>query len=75
MVSGVLVRRDEDSMLTGCVCVVTLIMSDENFAKLVAGKAKAQSMFMGGKLKIKGDMMKSTRLEPILAKTQSKSKL
>lgn len=30
---------------------------------------------MGGKLKIKGDMMKATRMEPILKKAQSKAKL
>lgn len=54
---------------------VTLSLSDEDFAKLVAGKANAQRLFMGGKLKIKGDMMKATRMEPILKKAQSKAKL
>lgn len=55
--------------------IVTLSLSDEDFAKLVAGKANAQRLFMGGKLKIKGDMMKATRMEPILKKAQSKAKL
>jgi len=54
---------------------VTLSLSDENFAKLVSGKAKAQSLFMSGKLKIKGDVMKATKMEPILAKAQTKAKL
>jgi len=45
---------------------VTLVLADGDFLKLVNGTAKAQSLFMGGKLKIKGDMMKATRLEPIL---------
>lgn len=54
---------------------VTLQLSDEDFGKLVAGQANAQRLFMGGKLKIKGDMMKATRMEPILKKAQSKAKL
>lgn len=37
---------------------VTLSLSDENFGKLVSGKTKAQSLFMSGKLKIKGNVMK-----------------
>jgi putative sterol carrier protein len=39
---------------------VTLILSDENFAKLIAGKQKAQTLFMSGKLKVKGNVMKGT---------------
>ena len=49
---------------------VTLILSDENFGKLVQGKAKAQQLFMSGKLKIKGNIMKATKLEPVLSKAQ-----
>ena len=30
---------------------------------------------MGGKLKIRGDMMKATKMEPILKRAQAKSKL
>jgi hypothetical protein len=30
---------------------------------------------MGGKLKIKGDVMKATKMAPILKKAQTKSKL
>ena len=37
---------------------VTLSLSDEDFAKLVSGKTQAQRLFMSGKLKIKGDVMK-----------------
>jgi putative sterol carrier protein len=47
-------------------------MDDENFDKLVSGKAKAQTLFMGGKLKIKGDLMKATKLEPILGQAKAK---
>jgi len=54
---------------------VILILSDENFGKLVAGKTKAQSLFMSGKLKIKGNVMKATKMEPILARAQTKAKL
>ncbi|KAI1100947.1 sterol-binding-like protein [Jackrogersella minutella] len=54
---------------------VTLSLSDEDFAKLVAGQANAQRLFMGGKLKIKGDVMKATKLQPILQKAQTKAKL
>ncbi|KAI1662812.1 sterol-binding-like protein [Daldinia decipiens] len=54
---------------------VTLSLSDEDFGKLVTGQANAQRLFMSGKLKIKGDMMKATKLQPILAKAQTKAKL
>ena len=54
---------------------VTLILSEENFGKLVAGKANAQRLFMGGKLKIRGNIMKATKMEPILKKAQTKAKL
>ena len=37
---------------------VTLNLSDEDFGKMVAGKTQAQRLFMSGKLKIKGDVMK-----------------
>lgn len=49
-------------------------MSDEDFSKLVLGKAKAQSLFMSGKLKIKGNVMKAAKLEPILNKAQGQTK-
>lgn len=49
---------------------VTLSLSDENFGKLVEGKTKAQQLFMSGKLKIKGNIMKATKLEPVLSKAQ-----
>ena len=37
---------------------VSLSLSDEDFGKMVAGKTQAQRLFMSGKLKIKGDVMK-----------------
>jgi putative sterol carrier protein len=50
-------------------------LAEEDFGKLVSGKAKAQALFMSGKLKIKGDVMKATHMEPILKKAQTKAKL
>ena len=37
---------------------MTLSLSDDDFAKLASGKTQAQRLFMSGKLKIKGDVMK-----------------
>ena len=54
---------------------MTLSLSDEDFSKLVNGKANAQKLFMSGKLKVKGDVMKATKAEPVLKKAQSKAKL
>ncbi|ETN42666.1 uncharacterized protein HMPREF1541_01823 [Cyphellophora europaea CBS 101466] len=54
---------------------VVLSLSDENFGKMVTGKAKAQQLFMSGKLKVKGNVMKATKMEPILAKASPKAKL
>ncbi|KAL8738106.1 MAG: hypothetical protein Q9181_001053 [Wetmoreana brouardii] len=54
---------------------VTLSLSDEDFGKMVAGKTQAQRLFMSGKLKIKGDVMKATKMEPVLKKAQTKAKL
>jgi putative sterol carrier protein len=69
---AVILRRTTANVLP----TVTLSLSDEDFGKLVAGKANAQRLFMGGKLKVKGDVMKATKMEPILKKAQAvKAKL
>ncbi|KAK9479094.1 SCP2 sterol-binding domain-containing protein [Lipomyces japonicus] len=44
---------------------VTLALSDDNFQKLIDGKINAQKLFMSGKLKIKGDIMKASSAENI----------
>ena len=54
---------------------MTLILDDAEFGKLISGKSNAQNLFMKGKLKIKGDVMKATKMEPILKKAQTKAKL
>ncbi|KAL8919091.1 MAG: hypothetical protein Q9208_006975 [Pyrenodesmia sp. 3 TL-2023] len=48
---------------------------DEEFGKMTAGKTQAQRLFMSGKLKVKGDVMKATKMEPVLKKAQTKAKL
>ncbi|RPA94277.1 sterol-binding-like protein [Choiromyces venosus 120613-1] len=45
---------------------VVLSLSDDDFQDLVDGKLAAQKLFMGGRLKIKGDVMKATRAEGVL---------
>lgn len=57
------------------ICAVTLSLSDADFANLIAGKANAQKLFMAGKLKIRGDVMKATRMEPVLKRAQTTAKL
>lgn len=64
-----------DDLLTLFALLVTLNLSDADFAQLVSGKANAQRLFMGGKLKIKGNIMKATKMEPILKKAQGGAKL
>ena len=41
-----------------CWSTVTLSLSDEDFGKMCSGKTQAQRLFMSGKLKVKGDVMK-----------------
>ncbi|OLL24068.1 Fatty acid-binding protein, partial [Neolecta irregularis DAH-3] len=52
----------------------TLILDDETFGKLASGQANAQKLFMTGGLKIKGNIMASTKLQAVLNSVQ-KSKL
>ena len=58
-----------------CYFPVNLILSDDQFSKLISGKANAQKLYMSGKLNVKGDVMKATKMEPILKKAQNKAKL
>ncbi|CUM54946.1 unnamed protein product [Debaryomyces tyrocola] len=54
---------------------VQLILKDADFVKLATGKANGQKLFMNGKLKIKGNMMKATSLEGVFKAIGPKAKL
>ncbi len=43
----------------------TIIMSDEDFLALIAGKLNAMQAFTSGKLKVEGDLMKSQLIEKL----------
>nr|ABI14236.1 probable peroxisomal protein POX18 [Pfiesteria piscicida] len=45
---------------------VTLTMKEEDFVAMAAGKLDGMQAFMGGKLKIAGNMMLAQKLGPIL---------
>ena len=53
-------------------CVMT--MSPDDFVSMFQGKLNATSAFMGGKLKIEGNMMLAMKLEQLM-KDMHKSKL
>lgn len=44
---------------------VQLLLKDADFVKLAGGKANGQKLFMNGKLKVKGNMMKATAIESV----------
>lgn len=50
-------------------------ISDIDFKKLVLGEKKAQQLFMSGKLKVRGDVMKAANIESVLIKLRPKAKL
>ncbi|KAI9887304.1 MAG: hypothetical protein M1823_000898 [Watsoniomyces obsoletus] len=54
---------------------VTMTLSESDFGQLVEGKANAQKLFMNGGLKIKGNMMKAAKIEPVLKKARTSAKL
>jgi putative sterol carrier protein len=54
---------------------VSLTVSDDHFGQLVDGKANPQKLFMSGKLKVKGNIMKASALEGVLKATRSEVKL
>jgi len=45
---------------------VTIIISLEDFDKMIDGKLNATSAFMSGKLKVKGDMAMAMKLQSIV---------
>ncbi|KAJ3187134.1 hypothetical protein HDU85_007172 [Gaertneriomyces sp. JEL0708] len=50
-------------------------VSDTDFVALAAGRANAQKLFMGGKIKIKGQMMLAMKLDGVLQDAKKKAKL
>jgi len=54
---------------------VTIMLSDETFEQLAAGKLDGQKAFMTGKLKTKGNMMFATKLDGVLKSAKTKAKL
>lgn len=56
---------------------VTISMSDTDFLKLINEEANPQSLFMSGRLKVKGNVMKAVAIERILraADPRPKAKL
>ncbi|ODQ79053.1 hypothetical protein BABINDRAFT_50902 [Babjeviella inositovora NRRL Y-12698] len=45
---------------------IVINVSDLNLKKLALGKANAQKLFMSGKLKVKGNVMKAVAIEEVL---------
>lgn len=54
---------------------VTLMMSDVDFLKLVNDEANPQKLYMSGKLKVKGNLMKAVAIEKILRAADPRPKL
>lgn len=54
---------------------VQLLLKDVDFVKLANGKANGQKLFMNGKLKVKGNMMKATAIESVFKSIDPRPKL
>lgn len=52
-----------------------MIMDSVDFEKMFNGELNSMQAFMGGKLKIKGDMSEALKLEKLMKSVQAKSKL
>ena len=44
---------------------VEMVMAERDFAKMVEGAVTAQKLFMAGKIKIKGDVMRAGKVEGV----------
>mgnify|MGYP001085495158 CR=1 FL=1 len=54
---------------------VQLLLKDADFVKLAQGQANGQKLFMNGKLKLKGNMMKATAIEGVFKNLDPRPKL
>lgn len=54
----------EGKAKTKADCIIDL--ADDTFADLAEGKVNGQKAFMGGKLKVKGNIMLATKLDGVL---------
>lgn len=45
---------------------LVISLKDLDFKKLVNGKISSQKLFLGGRLKVKGDVMKAANIESVL---------
>ena len=50
----------------------TMTLDSDDFVKIFKGELNPTQAFMGGKLKIKGDMMVAMKLEKLMGKMRSK---
>lgn len=55
-------------------CDIQLFMADKDFVKLVNNEANPQRLFMSGKLKVKGNIMKAASIEPFLRSVDPRTK-
>ena len=67
---GSIVENPSDTVNATC----TLVLSSEDFSKMVNGELSSMQAFMDGKLKIKGNMAEALKLEKLM-KSINKSKL
>lgn len=62
------VRDGQPKILVGAVesADVTLIVSEENFRKMLDREVNPTMLFMNGQLRIEGDIMKAMKLQTLL---------
>lgn len=54
---------------------IQLFMKDTDFVKLVDNKVSSQKLFLSGRLKVKGNLMKAVNIEKVLRAADPRPKL